>query len=177
MYSGTPVKLSLGTLDVATNAAQVVGVAAGFQWIDKVTGQPQYSKFFPALTSNKNSGYNEGYTTPFALVDDNPHGTWLITTDLSVSAGNLGGLARVTNAGAGSATFGRSQCELDASNLGGASPVSAGNSMFRIVGIYNIEEAAVSTAGANAVVGDFRNAYDSPSTVLEVIIQNHLYNS
>jgi hypothetical protein len=171
MYTGTPVKLSNGTVDVATNTAAVLGVACGFAWIDKTTGQPQYSGFFPAATSSKNSGYLEGYNSPFALVDDNPHGTWIITSDLSVSAGNVGTLARVTNGGAGSTTTKRSSCELDVAGTA----VSAGNAMFRIVGLYNIEEAAVSTAGANAVVGDFRNAYDSPTTILEVVFQNHLY--
>lgn len=174
MYTGTPVKLSLGTIDVATNTAQVLGVAAGFAWIDKVTGRPQYAPYFPAATSSKNSGYLEGFNQPFALVDDNPHGTFIITSRpaTSVSAGMVGTLARVTLAGSGNATYGRSTCELDPSGTA----VSAGNAMFRIVGLYNITD-ATSTAGANAVVGDFVNAYDSPTTIVEVVLQNHLYNS
>lgn len=164
IYSGTPVKLSAGTLDVATNSAAVLGVAHSFQWIDKTTGQPQYSKYIPATTSNKNSGYNEGFTTPFALVDDNPHGTWTISTETSVSAGNLGALARVTNAGAGSAVTGRSTAELDLSGTA----VSAGNAMFRIVGLKRLSE--ITSAGGED------NNWDSTSTLVEVVFQNHLYN-
>jgi hypothetical protein len=171
MYAGTPVKLSNGGLDVATNNAAVLGVAASFQWIDDTTGVPQYSAFIPANTSQKGGQYMEGYNQPFALVDDNPHGTYLITTDLSVSAGNIGQLARVTNATAGSTTTKRSSCELDIAGTA----VSAGNAMFRIVGLYRIEDAGVSTAGANAAVGDFINNWDSPSTIVEVVFQNHLY--
>jgi hypothetical protein len=167
MYSGGPVKISTasgaGTLDVATNNAAVVGVARSFHWIDKTTGQPQYSKFFPASTSNKGSQYNEGYNTPFALVDDDPHGTWIISTETSVSAGNLGSLARVTNAGAGSATFGRSTAEADLSGTA----VSAGNAMFRIVGVYKVGE--ITSAGGED------NDWNSTSTLVEVVFSNHLY--
>lgn len=167
MYSGGPVKISTasgaGTLDVATNGAAVVGVARSFHWIDKTTGQPQYSKYFPATTSNKNSAYNEGFTTPWALVDDDPHGTFIISTETSVSAGNLGSLARVTNAGSGSATTGRSSAEADLSGTA----VSAGNAMFRIVGVYRISE--TTSAGGED------NNWDSPSTLVEVVFSNHLY--
>jgi len=163
MYHGTPVKLSAGTLDVATNSAAVLGVGISYHWIDKTTGQPQYSKYFPASTSNKNSTYNEGFTTPFALVDDNPHGTWTISTETSVSAGNLGALARVTNAGAGSAVTGRSTAELDLSGTA----VSAGNAMFRIVGLKRIGE--ITSAGGED------NNWDSTSTLVEVVWSNHVY--
>lgn len=163
MYSGSPVKLSAGTLDIATNSAAVLGVARSFQWIDKTTGQPQYSKYFPASTSNKNNGYNEGYTTPFALVDDDPKGTFIISTETSVSAGNLGALARVTNAGAGSAVTGRSSAELDLSGTA----VSAGNAMFRIIGTYRVSE--ITSAGGED------NDWNAPSTLLEVMFSNHVY--
>jgi len=164
MYAGTPVKLSGGGLDVATNNAAVLGVAKSFAWIDKTTGQPQYSQTIPANTTSKNSGYLEGFNQPFALVDDNPHGTWIIASDLSVSAGQLGTLARVTNATAGSATTKRSQCELDPSGTA----VSAGNAMFRIVDIFKISE--ITSAGGED------NSWNSPSTLFEVAFSNHLYN-
>lgn len=167
MYSGTPVKLSAGTLDVATNNAGVVGVARSFTWIDKTTGQPQYSKYIPANTSNKNSGYIEGFTQPFALVDDNPMGTWICKTDASTAATVIGELARVTNAGAGSAVTGRAACEVDPSGTA----VSAGNAMFRVIGAYRIEE--VTSAGALAN-GDFESALMT-STLLEVTFSNHIY--
>lgn len=167
LYSGGPVKISTasgaGTLDVATNSAQVVGVARSFHWIDKLTNQPQYSKYFPASTSNKNSQYNEGFTSPFALVDDDPHGTWIIATETSVSAGNIGSLARVTNAGAGSTFSGRSTARADLSGTA----VSAGNAMFRIVDRYRISE--ITSAGGED------NDFNAPSTLVEVVFSNHLY--
>jgi hypothetical protein len=165
MYTGTPVKLSAGTLDVATNTAAVLGVTRSFAWIDKTTGQPQYSKYIPANTSTKNSGYLEGFTQPFALVDDNPNGTWIIKTDASVSSGEIGALARVTNAGAGSAVTGRGAAEADTTGTA----VSAGNALFRIVGAYRISE--ITSAGAQD------NNFDQDAdTLLEVVLQNHLYN-
>lgn len=164
MYAGTPVKLSAGGLDVATNGAAVLGVAKSFAWIDKVTGQPQYAQYIPANTSSKNSGNLEGFNSPFALVDDNPMGTWIIASDLSVSAGQLGALARVTNATAGSATTKRGTAELDPSGTA----VSAGNAMFRIVDIYKISE--ITSAGGED------NSWNSPSTLFEVVFSNHVYN-
>jgi len=166
MYTGTPVKLSAGTLDVATNNAPVVGVAQSFAWIDKTTGQPQYSKYIPANTSQKNSGNLEGYTSPFALVDDNPMGTFICKTDASVASTVIGELARVTNAGAGSAVTGRGACEVDPTGTA----VSAGNSLFRVVDIYRIGD--VTSAGA------LDNGFESSlmtSTLLEVVLANHIY--
>lgn len=164
MYTGTPVKLSAGTLDVATNTAGVVGVARSFAWIDKTTGQPQYSKYIPANTSQKNSGYLEGFTQPFALVDDNPLGTWICKTDASTAATFIGELARVTNAGAGSATTGRAACEVD----GSGTAVSAGNAMFRVIGAYRISE--ITSAGGQD------NDFDlDASTLVEVTFSNHIY--
>jgi len=165
MYAGTPVKLSAGGLDVATNGAAVLGVAVSFQWIDKTTNRPQYSPYIPANTSNKNSGYNEGFTSPFALVDDNPNGTWVLKTDASVSGGEIGTLARVTNATAGSTVTGRGAAEADTTGTA----VSAGNAMFRIVGVYRIGE--ITSAGAQD--NDFNL---DASTLVEVVFQNHLYN-
>lgn len=165
MYTGTPVKLSAGTLDVATNSATVVGVTRSFAWIDKTTGQPQYSKYIPANTSTKNSGLLEGFTQPFALVDDNPLGTWICKTDASTAATFIGELARVTNAGSGSSTTGRAACEVD----GSGTAVSAGNAMVRVIGAYRIDE--VTSAGAQT--NDFNL---DASTLVEVIFSNHIYN-
>lgn len=168
MFSGGPVKVSTasgaGTLDVATNNAPVVGVARSFHWIDKLTNQPQYSKYFPSGTSNKGSLYNEGFNTPFALVDDDPFATFIIATETSVSAGNLGSLARVTNAGAGSTFTGRSTARADLSGTA----VSVANAMFRITGIYRVGE--ITSAGGED------NDWNSTSTLVEVQFQNHLYN-
>jgi hypothetical protein len=167
MYSGGPVKISTasgaGTLDVATNSAAVVGVARSFHWIDKLTNTPQYQKYFPANTSNKGSLYNEGFNTPFALVDDDPHGTWIVSTETSVSAGNIGSLARVTNAGAGSTFTGRSTAEVDLSGTA----VSAGNAMVRIIDKYRVSE--ITSAGGED------NDFNSTSTLVEVVFSNHLF--
>lgn len=168
MYTGTPVKLSAGTLDVATNNATVVGVAQSFQWIDKTTAQPQFSKFIPANTSQKNSGYFEGFTQPFALVDDNPAGTWICKTDVSIAATFIGELARVTNAGAGSTVTGRGAAEVDSTGTA----VSAGNAMVRVIAAYKIGE--ITSAGAED--NGFSGTLGDASTLLEVRFSNHLYS-
>lgn len=168
LYSGDPVRVSsTGVLTLGTNSAAVLGVARQFAWIDKTTGQPQYSKFIPANTSSKNSGYLEGFTSPFALVDDDPKSTWIIRTDTSVSAGRIGTLCLVTLAGTGSTATGRSAAEADVHDSAQTS-VSAGFAMFRIMGVYRTPE--VTSAGAYE--GDWNQ---HPDSLIEVMFQNHLY--
>lgn len=162
IFAGDPVRTSTGWLDIALNTAAVLGVARSFHWVDKTTKRPQYSNYFPSGTSNGNNARNEGFTTPFALVDDDPHGTWIIKADASVAATLIGELARVTNAGTGSTVTGRSACEIDPSG----SAVSAGNAMFRILGPYRISD--VTSAGA------LENIMGEEQTLLEVVFSNHI---
>lgn len=167
LYSGDPVRVSsTGVLTVGINTAAVLGVARQFVWVDKTTGQPQFSKFIAANTSTKNGQNIDGFTSPIAFVDDDPKSTWIIRTDTSVSAGRLGSLCIVTNAGTGSTATGRSAAEADVHDS--LTSVSAGLAMFRIMGVYKIGE--ITSAGG--VQNDWNN---DPDTLLEVMFQNHLY--
>jgi hypothetical protein len=164
-FSGDPVRLSNGTLDIANNTNAVLGVARSYHWIDKTTNRPIYSQSFPALTSNKGNLYNEGYTTPFALVDDDPMGTWIIRSETSTSAGQIGTISKVTGAGTQQGIYGRSACRADVSG----SSVSVADGMFRIIGLYRISE--ITSAGG------VDNAFDADAnSLLEVMFANHLYN-
>jgi hypothetical protein len=164
-FSGDPVRLSNGTLDIATNLLPVLGVARSYHWVDDLSNRPQYSMSFPAGTSNKGLQVNEGFNQPFALVDDDPMGTWIIRSETSTSAGQIGTVSKVTGAGTQFGVYGRSACRADVSG----SSVSVADGMFRIIGLYRISE--ITSAGGTD------NAFDADAnTLLEVTFVNHLYN-
>jgi hypothetical protein len=167
-YAGDPVTVSNGTLDIAANNGSPVGVALSFQWIDDAARVPVFRSYFPTGTSAA-PGYFEGYNQPFALVDDNPKGTWIIAADTTVAVSGLGALARVTAAGTGTVIGqnGRSKARIDTSGTA----VSAGNAMVRIVGVYRIGEAT--SSGATLNTWDATGGIDG--TIVEVIFSNHLY--
>lgn len=172
-YSGDPVTVSNGTLEIAgntnTSTGQTVGVAISFCWIDDSIRQPVYRSYFPTGTSQAGSQYNEGYNQPFALVDDNPKGTWIIASDTTVAVSGLGQLARVTAAGTGTVIGqnGRSNARVDFSGTA----VSVANAMVRVVGVYRIGEAT--SAGATLNTWDATGGIDH--TIVEVIFSNHMY--
>ena len=165
-FSGDPVRVSNGTLDIGTNTAAVLGVAVSFQWLDDASKQPVWRNYFPSATS-ATGGYFEGFRQPFALVDDDPHGTWIIKADTTVAISSLGALALCNGAGTGSTVTGRSAATV---SIGGTA-TSAGNAMFRIVNVYRVDEATSS--------GAVRNEWDATGgtddTIVEVVFQNHVY--
>lgn len=171
-YAGDPVTVSNGTLEIAgntdTSVAQPIGVAVSFQWIDDSLRQPVFRSYFPTGTSAA-PGYFEGYNQPFALVDDNPKGTWIIAADTTVAVSGIGRLARVTAAGTGTVIGqqGRSNARVDFSGTA----VSIANAMVRVVGVYRIGEATSSGATLNA----YDNTGGIDHTIVEVIFSNHMY--
>lgn len=130
---GSPVKLSGGVIvSVGTGGGPLLGVAAGFAWIDPTTKQPQLKNSIPADTSS--AGLYDGSDRPTAYVVDNPNALFIIQADASVTAGDLGLNFDVTASGGDvNSVYGTSQYTLDASTR-----TSAVGTALKLVGLANI---------------------------------------
>ncbi len=130
---GSPVKLSGGVITSAgAGGGPLLGVAAGFAWIDPTTKQPQLKNSIPADTSS--AGLYDGSDRPTAYVVDNPNALFMIQADASVTAGDLGLNFDVTAAGGDvSSVYGTSQYALDASTR-----TSAVGTAVKLVGLARI---------------------------------------
>ncbi len=133
---GSPVKLSGGVITSAgaSGDGPLLGVAAGFAWIDPTTKQPQLRNSIPADTSS--AGLYDGSDRPTAYVVDNPFATFLIQANASVTAGDLGLNFNVTAAGGDvDSVYGVSRYALQASTR-----TSAINTAVKLVGLANIPD-------------------------------------
>jgi len=132
---GSPVKLSGGVItSVGTGGGPLLGVAAGFAWIDPTTKQPQLKNSIPADTSS--AGLYDGSDRPTAYIVDNPFALFLIQADASVTAGDLGLNFDVTASGGDvNSVYGTSQYTLDASTR-----TSAVGTALKLVGLANIPD-------------------------------------
>lgn len=130
---GSPVKLSGGVITSAgAGGGPLLGVAAGFAWIDPTTKQPQLKNSIPADTSS--AGLYDGSDRPTAYVVDNPNALFIIQADASVTAGDLGLNFDVTASGGDvNSVYGTSQYTLDASTR-----TSAVGTALKLVGLANI---------------------------------------
>lgn len=130
---GSPVKLSGGVItSVGTGGGPLLGVAAGFAWIDPTTKQPQLKNSIPADTSS--AGLYESSDRPTAYIVDNPFALFIIQADASVTAGDLGLNFDVTASGGDvNSVYGTSQYTLDASTR-----TSAIGTALKLVGLANI---------------------------------------
>lgn len=130
---GSPVKLSGGVItSVGTGGGPLLGVAAGFAWIDPTTKQPQLKNSIPADTSS--AGLYESSERPTAYIVDNPFALFIIQADASVTAGDLGLNFDVTASGGDvNSVYGTSQYTLDASTR-----TSAIGTALKLVGLANI---------------------------------------
>ena len=132
---GSPVKLSGGVItSVGTGGGPLLGVAAGFAWIDPTTKQPQLKNSIPADTSS--AGLYESSDRPTAYIVDNPFALFIIQADASVTAGDLGLNFDVTASGGDvNSVYGTSQYTLDASTR-----TSAVGTALKLVGLANIPD-------------------------------------
>jgi len=128
---GDPVKVSGGTLLLATNLAAALGTFKQVAYIDS-DAKLQFKRNFTAGTSSK--GGKEvfgGYTQPMAQVLDDPNQTYVVRTQsgaLTVSA--IGKYYKMS--AIGSVVNGRSQAVLDVD----ASAGTSGGHMVTVVGLY-----------------------------------------
>jgi len=134
---GSPVKLSGGVITSAgaTGDGPLLGVAAGFAWVDAING-PQLRNSIPADTSS--AGLLDGSNRPTAYVVDNPFALFMIQANASVTTGDLGLNFNVTAAGGDvDSVYGTSRYALQAS-----SRTSAVNTAVKLVGLANIPDNA-----------------------------------
>jgi hypothetical protein len=129
MYKGQPVILNTnGTVTVGTAAADLLGIAAGFEYID-TQGKPWVSTFWPASQAALSG------TVPIAWVYDDPGIVYEVQSDGSIAQTAVGDQADVSNVGNNS--NGLSTCTLSAT-LAGAGV----QAQFRIVGFnQNVDNA------------------------------------
>jgi hypothetical protein len=132
---GSPVKLSGGVIvSAGAGGGPLLGVAAGFAWIDPTTKQPQLKNSIPADTSS--AGLYDGSDRPTAYVVDNPFALFMVQADASVTAGDLGLNFDVTASGGDvNSVYGTSQYTLDASTR-----TSAVGTALKLVGLANIPD-------------------------------------
>ena len=133
---GDPVKLSGGTIQLAENTTETLGIFAGCKYVDPDTAQLRVRKDFPANTSSKGGVKVEGstYSQPIALVAEGVDRTFTMqTTEVSVSSLSAGIIGKSYAVSAiGSVLNGRSQAVVD---IAASAGTTAGH-MVTIVGLY-----------------------------------------
>lgn len=131
MYKGQPVILNTnGTVTVGTAAADLLGIAAGFEYVD-TSGKPWVSTFWPAGQTALTG------TTPVAWVYDDPEIVYEVQADGSIPQTAVGDQADVSNVGNFNASTLTSTCTLS-STLAGVGV----QAQFRIVGFnQNVDNA------------------------------------
>jgi hypothetical protein len=140
IFSGDVVKLgSSGTVEVITTTTDhVLGTFQGCEYVDPVSRQPIFGRYWPASTSSVDG-------TPFAIVNDDPATTYLIQADATVSLGDVGINYTVT-LGAGSTMTGRSGFGL---KVAGRATASA---MLQVIGLSNVPDNAFGDANPKVEV-------------------------
>lgn len=172
IYSGDPVKVSGGYIQLATNtdaASTRIGIVEKFVYLDGSTGDIKESMIWAANTSVGNGsvyGYNM-IDGGLAFVADDPDELFYVQAQVSIPRSSLGALAMVTAAGTGSSITKRSLAKVDITGTA----VSADNSLVRIVGVVDMTREA--SAGATPG-GTYVNTWDSPQTWVVVKLQKHL---
>jgi hypothetical protein len=151
MYKNQPCILNTaGYVTVGTSGADLLGVIAGFEYID-TTGKPNVSSYWPA-SQTVLSG-----TTPVAYVYDDPNIVYEVQSDGSIAQTALGDQADVSNVGNATSTpsgNNTSTCTLSATLAGAGS-----QGQFRIVGVGLAQD----------------NAWGDAYTVVQVKIARHQY--
>lgn len=127
MYKGQPCILNTnGTVTVGTAAADLLGVIAGFEYVDS-TGKPTVSSYWPAGTTVLAG------TTPVAWVWDDPSNVYEVQADGFIAQTAIGDQADVSNVGntTGSSSGGNL---LSAATLSSTLAGAGVQAQFRIVG-------------------------------------------
>lgn len=108
IYTGTPVRVSAGTIQALTSAGQTtIGVFQGCRYVED--GEQKFKSYWPGGTSATNA---------VGLVVDNPAQVYEIQCDASVTAGAVGQTMALTSVTTGSTFTGRSGAGADGSTAG-----------------------------------------------------------
>ena len=123
MYTGTPVRLSAGTLTPCVTTTEVpVGTFQGCSYVQD--GTPTFKPYYSGVSASDIVG----------LVNDNPNQTYIISTNVSVAAGILGRNVDASAIAAGSAFTGRSSI-VATTSAGGTGKATTG--LFRVIGLVD----------------------------------------
>lgn len=110
IFQGDLVKVTAGTIaPVAAITDYAVGVFMGCRYVDPVSKQPVWSKYYPSGTSSDDSNV-------YAFVDDDSRTTFIIQADASVTAGAMNSFNYDVTLGAGSTGTGKSGYGLKAAS-------------------------------------------------------------
>ena len=97
MYTGTPVRLSGGSLvPLVTSTEMPIGTFQGCSYVEN--GEQKFKAYYSGVSA----------TNIVGLVNDNPQQTYIISSDTTVAAGIVGKNVAATNIAAGSTFTGRS---------------------------------------------------------------------
>ena len=140
MFTGDVVKLgSSGTVEVITTTTDhALGVLMGVEYVDPVSKQPVFGRYWPANTSSVDGA-------PFAIVMDDPKATYVVQADATVSLGDVGINYHVT-LGAGSTLIGRSGFGLKVAGR------TAGSALLQVIGLNNVPDNAFGDANPKVEV-------------------------
>lgn len=153
MYKGQPCILNTaGYVTVGTSGADIIGVIAGFEYID-ATGKPNESTYWPA-SQTVLAG-----TTPVAYVYDDPRQVFEVQADGSIPQTALGDQADVSNVS--NSTSIPSGANLSTCTLSSTLAGAGSQGQFRIVGVGLAQD----------------NAWGDAFTVVQVQIARHQYVS
>lgn len=123
MYTGTPVRLSAGTLTPCVTTTEApIGTFQGCSYVQD--GEPNFKPYYSGVSASDIVG----------LVNDNPGQTYIISSNATVAAGIVGNNVEVSAIGDGSAFTGRSSivAKTTAGSVG-----KAGVGALRVVGIVD----------------------------------------
>lgn len=95
IFFGDAVKIASGFITpITTTTDYPIGVFVGCEYTDPTSGQPTWSRHFPANTSSK-------IGVPKGMVVDDPNATFMVQADASVTAGDINGMNFAVTLGTG----------------------------------------------------------------------------
>jgi hypothetical protein len=123
MYTGTPVRLSGGSLvPLVTSTEMPIGIFQGCSYV--ADGEQYFKPYYSGVSATDAVGY----------VNDDTDQTYIISSDTTVAAGIVGKNVAASNIAAGSTFTGRST--ITALTTAGSVGTSAAG-LFRVVGIVD----------------------------------------
>lgn len=155
LFKGDPVLLSAGVIQRSGGTeTKAIGVVRGFFYYGAdPAGKPRFVDQLPASTSTYGGKSFEGFTSPVALVVDDPNATFHIPANATVSATDIGSYFQVS-IGSGSTQTGLSGARLNVSSRSATST----DRLVKLIGLAKLPG----------------NAWDAASnTVVEVRFVNH----
>lgn len=154
LFKGDPVKLSAGYIQQSggTETAAIGSVRGFFYYGSDPAGKPRFTDQLPASTSTYGGQSFEGFTSPVALVVDDPNATFHIPADASVTVGDVGLYFQVS-VGSGSTQTGLSGARVNVSSRSATST----DRLVKVVGLAKLPGNSWGAASNTVVEVRFAN--------------------